>query len=166
MSALRDAKTLVVKEIADHMKSSKALVVVNCQTLSVPQLQKIRQELSNNDIVFKMYKNRLVKLAAKQLKFEALNDFLVGQNIFAFAKSDDLAATKLLAKFQKDFSAIKFVAGIYENKVVDAKELLEISKLPSFEESLMILGNALLSPVRNLSIGLNMLVEQGKIKSE
>ena len=57
-------------------------------------------------------------------------------------------------------------AGIYENKVVDAKELLEISKLPSFEESLMILGNALLSPVRNLSIGLNMLVEQGKIKSE
>ena len=161
MSALRDAKTLVVKEIADHIKSSKALVVVNCQTLSVPQLQKIRQELSNNDVVFKMYKNRLVKLAAKQLKFEALNDFLVGQNIFAFAKSDDLAATKLLAKFQKDFSAIKFVAGIYENKVV-----LEISKLPSFEESLMILGNALLSPVRNLSIGLNMLVEQGKIKSE
>ena len=54
MSALRDAKTLVVKEIADHIKSSKALVVVNCQTLSVPQLQKIRQELSNNDVVFKI----------------------------------------------------------------------------------------------------------------
>ena len=57
-------------------------------------------------------------------------------------------------------------AGIYENKVVCSKSLEEIAKLPSYEESLMILGSSLISPIRSLTIGLNMLVEQGKIKSE
>ena len=46
MSALREAKNLVVKEITNHLKESKALVVVNCQSLTVVNLQKIRQELA------------------------------------------------------------------------------------------------------------------------
>ncbi|MDC8913723.1 50S ribosomal protein L10 [Metamycoplasma hyosynoviae] len=166
MSILRDAKTLVVKEIAEHLKESKALVVVNCQTLTVPQLQQIRQEFAESNVLFKMYKNRLVKIAAKSLKFDELNEYLIGQNIFVFAKGDDLVALKILSKFQKEYKAIKYVAGIYENKVVDAKALEEISKLPSYEESLMILGNSLLTPIRNLAIGLNMLLEDGKIKAE
>ena len=59
MSALREAKNLVVKEITNHLKESKALVVVNCQSLTVVNLQKIRQELATKGVVFKMYKNRL-----------------------------------------------------------------------------------------------------------
>lgn len=166
MSALREAKNLVVKEITNHLKESKALVVVNCQSLTVVNLQKIRQELVTKGVVFKMYKNRLFKHAASALKFDDLNKYLVGQNIFAFAKQDDLVAAKTLVNFQKEFPAIKLVAGIYENKVVCSKSLEEIAKLPSYEESLMILGSSLISPIRSLTIGLNMLVEQGKIKSE
>ena len=61
---------------------------------------------------------------------------------------------------------MKIVSGIYENKVVDANSLIEISKLPSYEEALMMLGGSLLNPLKNLALGLNMLIEEGKIKSE
>ncbi|AWX42758.1 ribosomal protein L10 [Metamycoplasma cloacale] len=166
MSALRDAKGLVVSEISENLKQAKALVVVNYKTLDVISLQKIREELKPLGVLLKVYKNRLVKQATKELNFEELNDYLVGQNIYAFAKQDDLSALKTLVKFKKQYPALEIVAGIYENKVVDAKALDEIAKLPSYEESLMILGNSLISPVKYLSIGLNMLVEQGKIKSE
>ncbi|AWX69725.1 50S ribosomal protein L10 [[Mycoplasma] anseris] len=166
MSALRDAKGLVVSEISENLKQSKALVVVSYKTLDVVALQNIREELKASGVLFKVYKNRLVKQAASQLGFDKLNDYLVGQNVFAFAKEDDLSASKVLVKFKKQYPALEFVAGIYENQVVDAKALEEIAKLPSYEESLMILGNSLISPLRNLAIGLNMLVEQGKVKSE
>ncbi|ACF07126.1 ribosomal protein L10 [Metamycoplasma arthritidis] len=162
MSALRDAKTLVVKEIADNLSSSKSLIVANYKTLDVVSLQTIREELSKFNVMLKVYKNRLVKHALAELKYDELAKHLVGQNIYAFAKGDDLSAIKALTKFKKQFPALEIVAGIYENKVVDAKSLDEIAKLPSYEESLMILGNSLISPLRNLAIGLKMVIDEGK----
>ncbi|WP_412031414.1 50S ribosomal protein L10 [Metamycoplasma buccale] len=166
MSALREAKNLVVEEITKNLKESKSLVVANYKTLDVISLQTIREELQKAGVLLKVYKNRLVKHATKTLGFESINDSLVEQNIFAFSKQDDLSAIKTLVKFQKQYPSLKIVSGIYEEKVVDAKSLIEIAKLPSYEESLMILGNSLINPLRNLGIGLNMLIEQGKIKSE
>ncbi|TPR53522.1 50S ribosomal protein L10 [Metamycoplasma neophronis] len=163
MSALRDAKVLVVDEIAKNLNESKALYVVNYKTLDVVSLQTIRNELAKAGVLLKVYKNRLVKQALSQLGKAELNDALVGQNIYAFAKEDDLSSLKTLVKFKKQFPALELVAGIYENNVVDAKALDEIAKLPSYEESLMILGNSLLAPIRNLAIGLNELVKQGKV---
>ncbi|RMA77559.1 large subunit ribosomal protein L10 [Metamycoplasma subdolum] len=166
MSALRDAKGLVVKEISDHLNQSKALYVLNYKTLDVKALQQIRNVVAGEGVLLKVYKNRLVKLAADSLKFGDINASLIGQNIYAFAKQDDLNALKAIVKNKKQFPALELVAGIYENKVVNAKELEEIAKLPSYEEALMILGNSLISPIRNIAIGLNMLIEQGKVKAE
>ncbi|PYF43073.1 50S ribosomal protein L10 [Metamycoplasma alkalescens] len=163
MSALRDAKVLVVDEITKNLNESKALYVASYKTLDVTALQLIRRELAKHGVLLKVYKNRLVKQALLSTELKSLNDFLVGQNIFVFAKQDDLTSLKSLVKFQKEFPALELVAGIYENKVVDAKNLLEISKLPSYEESLMILGNSLLAPIKNLAIGLNELIKQGKV---
>ena len=157
MSALRDKKTLVVDEITKNLKESKCLIVANYKTLNVVSLQKIRQALAEKGVV---------KHAIKALGFEAINKTLLEQNIYAFAKEDDLSAIKALVAFQKDFPALKIVSGIYENKVVDANSLIEISKLPSYEEALMMLGGSLLNPLKNLAVGLNMLIEEGKIKSE
>lgn len=166
MSALKDKKTLVVDEITKNLKESKCLIVANYKTLNVVSLQKIRQALAEKGVFLKVYKNRLVKHATKALGFEAINKTLLEQNIYAFAKEDDLSAIKALVAFQKDFPALKIVSGIYENKVVDANSLIEISKLPSYEEALMMLGGSLLNPLKNLAVGLNMLIEEGKIKSE
>ncbi|WP_373440599.1 50S ribosomal protein L10 [Metamycoplasma equirhinis] len=163
MSALRDAKVLVVDEIAKNITESKALYVVNYKTLDVASLQSIRNDLAKQGVLLKIYKNRLVKQSLNKLNHADLNDYLLGQNIYAFAKEDDLTTLKALVKFKKQFPAFELIAGIYENKVVDAKALNEIAKLPSYEESLMILGNSLLSPIRNLAIGLNELVKQGKV---
>ncbi|BDX52654.1 50S ribosomal protein L10 [Metamycoplasma equirhinis] len=163
MSALRDAKVLVVDEIAKNITESKALYVVNYKTLDVASLQSIRNDLAKQGVLLKVYKNRLVKQSLNKLNHADLNDYLLGQNIYAFAKEDDLTTLKALVKFKKQFPAFELIAGIYENKVVDAKALNEIAKLPSYEESLMILGNSLLSPIRNLAIGLNELVKQGKV---
>ena len=160
MSALRDKKTLVVDEITKNLKESKCLIVANYKTLNVVSLQKIRQALAEKGVFLKVYKNRLVKHATKALGFEAINKTLLEQNIY------DLSAIKALVAFQKDFPALKIVSGIYENKVVDANSLIEISKLPSYEEALMMLGGSLLNPLKNLAVGLNMLIEEGKIKSE
>ncbi|MGX9339727.1 50S ribosomal protein L10 [Mycoplasma sp. 332] len=160
MSALRDAKVLVVDEISKNLNQSKALYVAMYKTLDVSSLQAIRRELAKYGVLIKVYKNRLVKQALLSTEHKTLNDYLVGQNIFIFANEDDLITLKALAKFKKEYPALQLVAGIYENKVVDAKNLEEISKLPSYEESLMILGNSLLAPIRNLAIGLNELVKQ------
>ncbi|AXE60914.1 50S ribosomal protein L10 [[Mycoplasma] phocae] len=163
MSALRDAKVLVVDEITKNINESKALYVASYKTIDVVSLQKIRGELAKLGVLLKVYKNRLVKQSLNTLNYAELSDALKGQNIFAFAKEDDLTALKTLVKLKKEFPALELVAGIYEDKVVNAQTLNEIAKLPSYEESLLILGNSLLTPLKNLAIGLNELVKQGKV---
>lgn len=163
MSVLKDAKVLVVDEIRNNIENAKAVYVVKYKTLDVVSLQTIRNELAKMGTQIKVYKNRLVKQALKDTENEPLNEHLLGQNIYAFAKEDDLTALKTLVKFKKQFPAFEIVAGIYENKVADAANLNEIAKLPSYEESLMILGNSLLAPLRNLAIGLNELAKQGNL---
>nr|AAN17792.1 50S ribosomal protein L10 [Metamycoplasma hominis ATCC 23114] len=163
MSALKDAKVLVVEEISNNLKESQALYVINYATLDVVSFQEIRKELAPNNALLKVYKNRQVKQALKNTEYANINDSLVLQNAYAFVKGDSLAALKTLVGLKKKFPALRIVSGIYENKVVDEKTLDEISKLPSFTESLMILGNSLLSPLKQLSIGLNELIKQGKI---
>ncbi|MGX9340754.1 50S ribosomal protein L10 [Mycoplasma sp. 1573] len=164
MSDLRNAKVLVVDEITNALKNSHALVVARYQGLNVEQLQTLRKEAKALGVTLKVYKNRLVKQATPALGHEALNDYLTGANIYAFSNNDDMSAAKVIAKFAKEFPQLEVVAGIYENRVIDAQEVQVVASLPSYEEALMLLGNSLLAPLRNLSIGLDMLVKENKLQ--
>ncbi|MBN0919218.1 50S ribosomal protein L10 [[Mycoplasma] gypis] len=164
MSDLRDAKVLVVNEITEALKNSQALVVAKYQGLNVDQLQELRKEAKANGVSVKVYKNRLFKHAATALGYEELNDHLVGANIYLFSNADDMQAAKVASNFAKKFQQLEVVAGIYENRVIDAQEVAVVASLPTYEEALMTLGSSLLAPLRQLSIGLDMLVKENKIQ--
>ncbi|QJR44110.1 50S ribosomal protein L10 [Mycoplasma miroungirhinis] len=164
MSDLREAKVLVVNEITRAIEQSKSVVVAKYQGLTVENLQELRKEAKAHGVSLKVYKNRLVKQATSKLNYEALNDYLVGANIYVFGNEDDISAAKVIANFAKKFQALEIVAGIYENRVIDAKEVAVVATLPTYEEALMILGNSLLTPLRQLGLGMKMLVDENKIQ--
>ncbi|QJG67106.1 50S ribosomal protein L10 [Mycoplasma phocoenae] len=164
MSDLRDAKVLVVNEITEMLENAKALVVANYQGLNVEQLQELRTEAKANGVSLKVFKNRLVKHAASKLNYDALNDHLAGQNIYVFGNDDDISAAKLVANFAKKHKKLEIVAGIFENKVINADQVKVVATLPTYEEALMTLGSSLLTPLRHLAMGLDMMVKENKIQ--
>jgi large subunit ribosomal protein L10 len=169
MNSIRKQKTQQVDQLTSKLKDSSALVVFSYHGLSVPAMQELRQKLTENDVELKVYKNRLVKIAAKNAGYEDLNKSLIGPNAFAFSASDDIAPAKIISEFAKKHESLKMIAGTYENKVVFSEELLSIAALPSMEEALTMLASSLLSPLRYIAVGLNMIKDldsKSEVKEE
>lgn len=165
MSSFRKEKENVVAEIKDSLSNASSLVVAEYRGLHVSELEALRNELKESGIKVKVYKNRLFKIAAQSLGYEALETDLVGPNIFAFGSSDAIAPAKIISKFAKKNPVVVLKGGIYENKVVNADEVKVIASLPSYEEALTMLASSLMGPLRQVSIGLKMLVDENKLVS-
>ncbi len=163
MSVFRKAKEAQVKEISKKISDSQAIVVAEYHGLTVADLQELRLQLGEKDVELKVYKNRIFKLAAKESGIEAINDELTGPNIYAFGMSDDISPAKVIAEFAKKHKALKLKAGTYEGKVIGLQEVLEVATLPTYEEALTKLALALMTPLKDTSISLNLLVEEGHI---
>lgn len=159
MNANKQAKVEVVKEIADKIQRSQAVVIAKYDGLTVKEFQTLRNQLREKDVELKVYKNRLFKIAAKEAGIGELETSLTGANVFAFGMSDDISPAKVLAAFAKDHEALELKAGTFEGKVLDAAGINEVATLPSLEEALTMLATSLIGPVRYIGTGLHQLTE-------
>lgn len=142
-----NAKKVVVEEIAGKFNDSQSAVVVEYRGLSVAEVTELRRALREEDVEFKVYKNKLVQRATESAGYAEINDKLVGPNAIAFGHSDAVAPARVLAKFAKDHEALVIKAGIVEGKVLEVEEVNEIAKLPGREGMYSMLLGMLQAPV-------------------
>ena len=114
--------------------SNEAVMIAHYQGLSVVELDKIRAEMRENGIFFKVTKNRITKLALKETKYKDLEKFFNGPTATAIS-SDPIVSAKILAKYAKGDSALKIVAGYMDGKVLEAKDVAQIATLPTLDEA-------------------------------
>lgn len=128
-----EAKQVIVQEIADKFKNAQATVVVDYRGLNVEEVTELRKKARENNIDYKVYKNSMMRFAAKEAGVEGLLDVLVGPTAVAFCESDPVAPAKLIADFAKDHKALEIKAGVVEGKVLDVKGVEDLAKLPPRE---------------------------------
>jgi len=154
-----NAKKIVVEEIAGKFKESQSAVLVEYRGLSVAEVTELRRTLREEDVEFKVYKNKLVQRATESVGYDELNDKLVGPNALAFGKSDAVAPARILAKFAKDHNALVIKAGVVEGKVLNEDEIKEIAKLPGREGMYSMLLGMLQAPVSKFARAVKAVAE-------
>ena len=154
----------MVSEIAEKMNNSASTVVVEYRGMSVAELTEMRAALREEDVEFKVYKNTMVRLAAKEVGQEALVEHLVGPNGFAFG-ADAVAPARILAEVAKKNKNLKFKAGVISGNIVDVDGLNKLSKLPNKDGMLSMLIGMLQSPVRSFAYALKA-VSDSKVEEE
>lgn len=128
-----EAKKALVQEIADKFKNAQATVVVDYRGLNVEEVTELRKKARENNIDYKVYKNSMMRFAAKEAGVEGLLDVLVGPTAVAFCESDPVAPAKLIADFAKDHNALEIKAGVVDGKVLDVAGVQDLAKLPPRE---------------------------------
>ena len=68
-----ELKQPVVQEIADHVDGAQSVVVVDYRGLTVAQDTQLRKELREAGVVYKVYKNTLMRRAFEGTDFAALD---------------------------------------------------------------------------------------------
>lgn len=154
-------KKETVAELTSKMKKAVAGVVVDYKGITVADDTKLRKELREAGIDYAVVKNTMLRFAAKEVGYEALNDVLEGTTALAISDSDQVAAAKILTKYAEG-SKGKFVvkAGFVDGGVIDAAKVAELGKLPNREGLLSMLCSALQGNIRGLAVALNAVAEK------
>ena len=142
-----NAKKVVVEEIAGKFKDSQSAVLVEYRGLSVAEVTELRRALREEDVEFKVYKNKLVQRATESVGYAELNDQLAGPNALAFGKSDAVAPARILAKFAKDHNALVIKAGVVEGNFFDKDGIQTIADIPSRDVLIAKFMGSIQSPV-------------------
>jgi len=153
-------KQKIINQIHDQITKAKTTIVVQYQGLDVSLLSQLRHELKTAGAEIKVYKNNLVSRALKDSKFTDLDQSLIGPNAFVFGFENDLKTAKVLSDFAKKNKLLKLKAGIFDNKVIDQKQLLVIASLPPKEILLSMLLSVLQAPVQKLAAAFDAVAKQ------
>ncbi len=156
-----ELKQPIVEAIAEEIKGADSVVLVDYRGLTVAQDTELRKQLREAGVVYKVYKNTMMKRAFEGTEFEGLESCLEGPSAIAVSKDDATAPARILCKFAKDAPALELKGGVVEGTVYDVAGLTELSKIPSREELLSRLLGSMQSPIANFARVINQIAEKG-----
>jgi len=146
----RPEKEAAVAEIQEKLSRSQSVILADYRGLNVSEATELRKNLREAGVEFKVTKNTLTKLAAKNAEVEGLEDYLQGPIALAFGYDDPVSPAKVLSKFAKDHKNLELKAGLLEGKVIDLDMVNALAALPAREVLLGQVAGLLQAPIRNL----------------
>ncbi len=156
-----ELKQPIVAEISENIKGAQSVVLVDYRGLTVEQDTRLRKELREAGVVYKVYKNTMMNFAFKGTDFEALAPYLEGPSAVAISTTDATAPARIICKFAKEAKALEVKGGVVEGVAYDAKGIVEIAAIPSREELLSKLLGSMQSPITNFARVMKQLAEKG-----
>lgn len=157
-----ELKQPIVAEIAELFDGAAAAVVADYRGLTVEQDTELRKKLREAGVSYKVYKNTMIRFAAKGTAFEALEPNLEGPTALAVSKTDATAPARILAEFAKKAEALELKGGVVDGVYYDAKAIKEIATIPSREILLGKLLGSIQSPITNFARVLKQIAESNE----
>jgi large subunit ribosomal protein L10 len=157
---IRAEKELSVAQVKERLQKAKSVVLADNKGMTVAQVTKLRKELREAGVDLKVAKNTLVRIAAKDLGIEGLDQYLHGTTTMAFSNVEEAAAAKKIREFFAKDKDPKFVvkAGILEGKVIDANGVKSLADLPSREVLLAQVLGGIQAPLQGVVGAINGLL--------
>jgi large subunit ribosomal protein L10 len=160
MAITREKKETLVADLVAKLVGSKSVVFTDYRGLTVEEIDTVRNQLRAEGIEFKVVKNTLFKLAAKQAGIEISDDITHGHPVaVAFAGEDEIAPAKITFTYSKKNDKFAIVGGILEGKQISDTMVKSLASLPSREQLYGQLVGTIAAPISGL---LNVM--QGNIR--
>jgi len=141
-----EEKKALVAGICEKIKKSSVGVVVDYSGISEEDT-KLRRELRENGVSYKVIKNTLFERAIEIMGLEMQADVLSGSTALALSENNYTAAPKILYNFSKKYNFFKIKSGFIDGKVVSAKEVETLAMLPPREVLIAQVLGGLNSPI-------------------
>ena len=153
MAISKDKKNTLVADLTALLSDSKMVVYAKYQGLTVAELQELRKMAREAGVKIKVVKNRLVKVAMKEIAAykdtETAN--LTGQLLYALGSDEDFDAAKVLTKFAKTHDKMELIGGFNgEGATLSKDEVTTLGSLPTKNELIAQVVDTLLSGINGV----------------
>ena len=149
MNKNRQLKEAKVAEIKEKLEKAQSVVLASYQGLTVEQDTNLRKSLREAGVEYKVYKNTLVTLAAKELGFDGI-----------------VAPARILNDFAKENKKLELKAAIVEGTVYNKEQTEQLAAIPSREVLLAKLLGSIKSPLSNFAYLLSVIADKKEESAE
>lgn len=140
MSLNLESKKAVVAQVAETLRGAQTIVIAQYQGVTVEKMTTVRANARKANVYLHVVKNTLARKAVEGTKFAPLADQMVGPLVYSVSE-DPVAAAKIISDFAKENEAVKIVAGMYNDKLLDVAGVKQLAAIPSRDELLaMVMG--------------------------
>lgn len=171
----RPEKVAVVDEVREHFSGADAALLTEYRGIDVTDMQTLRRSLREAGGQYKIYKNTLVRFAARDLGLE-IEDLLTGPTAIAFVPSDGGGDPVTVAKALRDFAKgnpnLVVKGGVLGDSILSEADAKALADIAPREELLAKLAGLMAAPMqqfagllqavpRDFAYGLRALIDQG-----
>ena len=160
MSSNLTLKKEVVAEFIEKYKNAKSVIFVGYKGINVAQDTKLRRDFRNNNVEYKIYKNRLIVKALEQLGVTGYDPKLLEGTTSVVFAPDEVVGAKVLFENNKEFKILEAKFGIVNGEIVDNKKVEVLAKTPNKETLIAMLMGMLNAPVSALARALNEIAKK------
>jgi large subunit ribosomal protein L10 len=174
----RPEKVAVVDEVRERFNESSAALLTEYRGLDVGALAELRRSLRDAGSEYKVYKNTLVRFAARDAGLD-IEELLTGPTAIAFvterpdgSPGDAVMTAKALRDFGRTHPALVVKGGVMGTKALSADDAKALADVQPREVLLSRLAGGFAAPMqkfagllealpRNFAYGLKALIDQG-----
>jgi large subunit ribosomal protein L10 len=154
MEEPRPEKVAVVDEVRDRLSNSQAALLTEYRGIGVADISTLRRSLREAGGEYKIYKNTLVRFAARDLGLD-IDELLTGPTAIAFVPTDSTGDPVLVAKALRDFGktnqALVVKGGVLGDRLLSATDATALADVAPREQLLSQFAGALQAPMATMA---------------
>jgi len=154
-------KKQIVLDLTESLKS-KAGVFVDYKGIKVTEDTEMRVKMREANVDYTVIKNRLMKLAIKNVGYEELDSILIGTTSMAVSTEDPIAPARIIKEYADKLpNYFNIKAGFMDGKILSADEVNAIASIPALPILQARFLGTLLAPITTLAVVLKAAAEKG-----
>lgn len=150
MPKTRQEKEGVVEGLIADFGRMKSVVFADFQGLKAGEIEEVRTKCTKAGFRYTVAKKTLLKRAFKEAGLDIEPKNVTGSIVTVIGFEDEVAPAKLLAEFAKAHAAMQIKGGVLEAKLIDAKMVAALAKLPSKQELIAKAVGSIKAPLSGL----------------
>ncbi len=150
----------MVEQLTEKFQKAVSGVFVSYAGLTVEQDTKLRNELREAGVEYKVVKNTLIRFAANNLGMQELDPSLNGPTSVALSYDDVVAPARVLNKYVKEYEDFNFKTGFVEGKIMSLDEIKAMADLPSKEVLLTQTVVGLNAPIQKFAMAIKAIADK------
>jgi large subunit ribosomal protein L10 len=146
----RNTKGEVIAELREELAAAPSLLVADPRGLTVAQLRELRGALRPHGATFRVSKNTLTRIAAREAGRESLVGLLSGPTAIAFCREDPAPVAKAMSDFAKASKALELRGAVLDDREIDASGVQRLATLPTRDQLLAQFVGGVAAPLSGL----------------
>jgi large subunit ribosomal protein L10 len=130
----RQEKDTEIEQLQREFLQSPNALLVGFQGIKVADDERLRRELREANLTYRVVKNTLAVRAAEGTPMGQVKESFTGATAIALSPDDPVTLAKVLSKWAKESPVFSFKAGVVEGRVIEVKDIEALANMPSKEE--------------------------------